>query len=154
MAFNAFQTYSWVRLVDTLLKFKADLARASRSKGSREIEEHCFKELCEQMKWVIDTLKDPALTNAMRLTAARKLQGAECFSLKIKKNPEDFEGTLGTVDQVHAFVDGPDGSMVELAHVTFKTADGNGTMRHRLEEIRLRTEPWWFSPVEHKAPKK
>lgn len=152
--FSAFQSYSWNRLVDTLLKFKASLAQATKSANARRIDQQCVSEIIAEMEWIMSVMKDPGQPENKRLDVVRKLQCAECFSLKIRRGPDDFTGTLGTVDQIHALVEGPDGSMIELAHVTFKTADGKGTMRHRLEDIRLKTEPWWFSPVEHKAPKK
>lgn len=150
---SAFGSYSWNRLVETLLEFKEALSKASR----KDWDVKRWQEICAEMRYVEAVMKDPSAPVDERFRVLRRLQSAPCRSMKVHEKGKAGDGPpvgmLGTVDQIHAGLSGHDGVWIELPHVTFKTQDGNGTMRHRMEELDLVKEHWWFSPTQHK-PKK
>lgn len=145
-----FTAYSWNMLTNLVQGFK--LAINTTSVRQREWNTARWEEVCTEMNRIESILADTGADERLRLACAKRIIGAHCRSCKVLL-PHEVTGRPGIVTEAFDGVNPDEGPFVSLPHVMVRFEGAEGTLRHRLEDIRLKKESWWFSLMERK-PKK
>lgn len=152
---NPFRNLSWQRLVQVIEGVKGP---DRKKKTPNPIDDIAWEDACAEVRHIERVMADRDFPLEGRLETVRRIKGVACQSLKVtlpRNNPGDIPTWAdGTVEEIHTDLQMEDGSWIRLPHVTFRTEAGDGRMRHRLEEIKLKTESWWFSHAEVKPKKR